>query len=890
MTQLHLPHLLTIVNQIETAQAPVITAWMDDASVSAIMTAHGIERDAFVAMYANDAFAYYMRVVKGETELGKCPLMVELLSFLKEKNVSAEELFLFCSGFRKAMLDFTYDAGLNTKELFHEISALFDRNFSALQRLYSDSIYNKEQEIVKNVNFFNEYKKAMDASSILSSTNGDGIITYVNDNFCRISGYARHELIGKKHNLIRHPDMPVEFFTELWTTIKAKNIFKGTIKNVRKNGDTFYIDTTIVPITNPFTKSTEYMAISYEVTKLINATKKAIDAGMAKDYFLSNMSHEIRTPLNAILGFVSLLQDDEQTTRQKKYLDIIHNSGENLLSIINDILDFSKLRSGEFTVDTRPFNLHEELSHTLELFVPGANDKQITIVSFIDPKIPYELVSDPLRIKQIISNFLSNAIKFTPRKGLISVEASYKNKKLYISVKDTGIGVSEADQEKIFNAFSQVGESNRVSGGTGLGLSICKQLAEHMGGSIRLESQLEKGSDFILTLPVKPNETGAMHMFDPTPFQKLRMALLSCSEVEMEKLQTLKRYWGAFNIDAVTVDALDEDAYDVLFFIDKEVDDDMRDAIKVQPLPSIAIMDDIDDKYEDEPNITPLYYPIYCSKLYNTFLEALQLTPKSDEKIVEPFRQRFFKGHVLIAEDNSANQELIKTILDRYGLSYYMTFDGQEALRTFKRASFDLVLMDEQMPVMNGLDATREMLAYEVKRRRAHTPIVALTANVIKGAKEHGMSAGYDAFLGKPIVMKELEQVFERFLEEAKGKKTKQVAAVKPVKGISGIDIAKLQSELMLDEEQLLMLIKTFLKKLGQLLPELKEAIEAENIETVGRLAHSLKGSSANFRIESLQKIAKAMEEAAYAKDKEYDYLGSYEELLEESGKIEVES
>ena len=884
------PHLLAAAPVLIGVKDQIVSQWLRYEELREVLKRYRIDIARFESDYAGYIFDYFMGVILGDKNIGECPVMVELLNYLKNHDVSADELFILCSNLRRAILEFSYDLGVNTKELFMESSYIFDQNFSALLRIYADRIHLKELELAKNVKLLNEYRKAIDESAIVSKTDTNGTIIYANDNFCGISGYDREELIGVAHNITRHPDMPAAFFKELWDTIKAKQVFKGTIKNRRKNGEYYYVDTTILPIIDPVKEVTEYMSIGYDVTKLVDATQQAIDAGEAKDYFLSNMSHEIRTPLNAILGFVTLLLEEENAPKHKKYLDIIHKSGQSLLSIINDILDFSKLRSGEFTVDPKVFDPHEEIPQALELFASDANEKAITLFSFMDPAIPHELIADPLRIKQIVSNFLSNAIKFTPYKGRIDVEAKYEEGSLRIKVTDSGIGISEEDQQKIFQAFSQAHNGvARVSGGTGLGLSICQQLAEHMDGTIELKSALGRGSSFELILPVKTAESGGMHLFDPTPFKELRLGLLQCCEHESQKLASLKRHWQAFDLEVVTVDRISDDAYDLLFFVDSEVDDEMRAKIIEQPLPSIAIMEYLDDRYDTVDNVVPLYFPIYCAKLYSTFSEALQMRPKTEKIDERQHRHRHFNAHVLVAEDNAANQELIKIILERYGIRHTVVPDGTEALSKFQSGSYDMILMDEQMPLMNGIEAMQKIVEFERFRGLEHTPIVALTANVIKGARERGLSAGYDAFLGKPVNIKEIERVFEQFLKEEDNAKMPLECKFVGDIMIRGIDVEKLKEDLMLEPDQIIMLLKVFLKKMDQLLPELEAAIETTDLEVIARLGHTIKGSSANFRMEAIQNLARRMEEAAAENDGTYDYGSLLEKLEEEIGKIGIE-
>ncbi len=862
-----------IIDELEQNKDLILNQWIAYSEPKEILTFHNIDTSLFKDYYGSGVFDYFMAVIKGEKKLGDCPVMSQFLAYLKDRDISANELFTICSHFRKSMIDFSYDAQVNSKSFFDDISYVFDENFSGVLKLYTDTIYQKEQEIAKNVELLNEYKKALDESAIVSKTDIDGKIIYANENFCQICGYSVDELLGQPHSIVRHPDVPESFFEQMWQTLHAREMFKGTIKNRKKEGSSYYLDITIVPIIDPVKGVTEFIAIGYEVTKLINARQEALEAGQAKESFLSSMSHEIRTPLNAILGFVSILLEEDHNPRHSHYLSIINNSGKNLLGIINDILDFSKLRSGVFSVEKKVFNPHEEFSHVLELFSQSAYAKNILIRSFIDPKIPYELIADPLRIKQVFSNLMSNAIKFTPEGGEVEVVVEYNGSNLSIVVRDSGKGIDESEQEKIFDAFEQ---AKHTQGGTGLGLSISKQLVEHMGGAISYENSDLTGSCFTFTLPVNKPDTVAEFPFDPVPFQRLRIAILCESVEQEERFKYLRRYFDSFGLNTFCIRNFDEDEYDILLFIDENMTPEMREELKLLDVASIALLSSPDDKYENIANITPLVYPIYCEKMYHVFLEALELTPNDDESFVQQKKQRRFNGHVLVAEDNIANQELIKIILERYGLSYYIASDGLEAVQTFKVASFDLVFMDEQMPRKDGLEATHEILEYERVQHKKHTPIIGLSANVIEGAKERALSFGCDAFLGKPIVIREFEAVLDQYLEEAK-------AVNKPVShekfNASRVDMQALKKELMLDDEEITLLLQTFVSKMKKSLPILAEAIEKRDYSKISLEAHSIKGSAANFRFSRVEGLSAEIESSARGKSEGFDYKSALEEL-----------
>ena len=721
----------------------ILTQWLSYKTTKEILKLHNIDEPFFLDKYANGVFDYFMGVISSEVELGNCPVMQELLTYLKTREISADELFEICTSFKHSMIDFTYEEGLNSKALFNEISYIFDANFKGILKFYTDTIFNK----------------------------------------------------------------------------------------------------------------------------LILARQEALNASQAKEYFLSNMSHEIRTPLNAILGFVNLLLDDNISKKHRNYLDIIHNSGENLLTIINDILDFSKLRSGEFTLEIKSFSIHEEISHTLELFVASANAKEITLVSFIDPTIPQELLGDALRIKQILSNFLSNAIKFTPVAGVIKIEVYFKDSLLKISVKDNGIGISSLDIDKIFMAFAQAEHTHSSNeGGTGLGLSICNQLAKKMRGEVTVQSELGLGSSFFVTLPLKVvNSSKKLKFSYMKEFQKLKILLYAKKKKIGYKHDSFLRYAKFFGMNIEVVDSFQSE-FDIGVFIYEELESETLKEIQKSNKKYIAIMNKEYDFYDNDLNITPLCFPLYCSKINSAFNELFN-HPNSlvfSHKVLKQY-----KGHILVAEDNEANQELIKIVLKKYGLTFDMAKNGVEALELFKIKKYDLILMDEQMPKMSGNEAVLKIIEREEKLGIKHTPVSVVTANVVKGAKERGLISGFDAFLGKPIVLKELERVFSLYLKKST---IKNIAEIDSSEKIVGLNVKKLQEELMLEYDELLMLLKLYIKKMRVTLPKLENAIEKKDFKQIALLAHSIKGASGNFRIKTLQDKANEIEKMAKKESLNFNY------------------
>ena len=364
-----------------------------------------------------------------------------------------------------------------------------------------------QQRKLKEVNeLLDQYKKAVDELMIVSKTDTKGIITYVNKNFCEISGYSEKELLGKSHNIVRHPDMPKGLFKNMWDTIKRGELWRGFIKNRRKDGGYYWVDTGIMPIKNYKGEIVEYIAIRSDITYLIESIKRAKDAEKAKSMFLANMSHEIRTPLNAILGFTQLLEKKSNLDPEsQKYIRIINSSANTLLKIINDVLDLSKIESGNISIDKKEFNPNKVFSDVAVLFLAKAKEKKINYKIDID-KLPDCILSDEHRLKQVIANLIGNAVKFTPEDGEIvvsvkKIDEDDKKVKMRFSVKDTGIGIPKDKQKEIFKAFSQAdGNIIKQFGGTGLGLTISSKIVQKLGGNIEVESEEGKGSEFYFTL------------------------------------------------------------------------------------------------------------------------------------------------------------------------------------------------------------------------------------------------------------------------------------------------------------------------------------------------------------------------------------------------------
>ncbi len=613
------------------------------------------------------------------------------------------------------------------------------------------------------LNLLNQYKKAVDLTSIVSKTDTKGIITYINDKFCEITGYEVEELIGKPHNIIRHPSTPKEVFRELWQYIEHQKIWNGTIRNLAKDGSDYYVDSTIIPITDTKGNTTEYISIRHDITELKKALDKAEAAKRAKEEFLANMSHEIRTPLNAILGFVDLLRDKVKEQEEIEYVETIYKSGNILLKTINDILDFAKIEKGMLDVDMKPFEVLEELKHVLDLFMPKAKEKNINIEYHFSPSIPKYLISDIFRIKQILSNLLSNAIKFTPENRNIYFYVEYDSGEstLIFRVKDEGIGVSKDKLERIFNPFEQSDSSvTKRFGGTGLGLSISKSLAKVLGGDITLKSQENVGSEFTLYILAEPSTTAPIE-----------------SQVQS-----------------------------------KELDEETTKSLK---------------------NIK-----------------------------------------ILAAEDNEANRAYLKIILTKSGMIVDFAQDGIEAIELFELNKYDCILMDENMPRLNGKESVKRIREIEKERGLKYTPIIALTALSLKGDREKFLEAGMDDYVSKPIDKKVLFESISKHTMKIDVDST-------PFDGKPKLVLGDLANSLDMDEDDATMIIEVFKKSTAESLHYLKEAIKEGNLEEISKHSHKIAGSMGYMMgLDHVNKIAKECEIKSQNGEK-IDYQYYYDKIKE---------
>lgn len=510
--------------------------------------------------------------------------------------------------------------------------------------------------------------------------------------------------------------------------------------------------------------------------RLKEALLAAESANKAKSQFLAVMSHEIRTPLNGMIGFLRLLVEHVQNGTGQEYLRIINNSTGTLLNIINSILDISKVESGNMELEVRDCNLTDELEAISRLFSASAFEKRVFLHTFIDSAIPATIQCDQQRLRQVLSNLLNNALKFTSASGFIYLEAVVENKTsdkvaIKFSIKDTGIGIGEAYLQNIFKPFTQADSSvSRKYGGSGLGLTIACKFVELMGGELKIQSKVGEGSDFYFTLSFPLVEDS--HELICGSGRKLAFIEYPKSAFEFER-----------NLKAMGCDTFGFDSFDDLlcadlsdfcalvfstFYTNQGILNDIQTIKNKYPdLRILLITYPVDVSIFDVLNslkIKTKIRPFSVRKLYNT-LVSMQSNDISNDDEKEEETSVSFVGKVLVAEDNAVNCKLISILLGKYGIETSVVTNGREALDKMKEDVFDLVLMDVNMPVMDGMTATREIRRIESLEGKKQIPVIALTANVLKEDAKEFLAAGMDQILTKPIIPKELEEVFHKYLQ-----------------------------------------------------------------------------------------------------------------------------
>ncbi len=520
-----------------------------------------------------------------------------------------------------------------------------------------------------------------------------------------------------------------------------------------------------------------YLLISKMIKELQERTHQANEANEVKTLFLSNVSHELRTPINGILGFTKILSSTRLDNEQKDFVETISKSSEELLSVVNNILDVAQTQSGQIEVEKSYFNIFEVFEGFAHLYAIESSKKEIEFLLWIDPALSYILVeSDSEKIKQVLMNLISNALKFTKAKGQVVVSIKKESSKkglvgIKFEVIDTGIGISDEQQTRVFSAFTQADNSNtREFSGVGLGLTLASSWVNLLGGKLNLESLEGRGTTVSFTLNLSKKE-----ILQNEIVKGIKVGLYAPIELQVEKSnEYLIGYLSS--IRGVTLELFESfvackeaelGSFDVLYLHYEQINKEELQRIIAQYSSErpLILVTKLENRFKIQ-DIAPafsqiIYKPITFTKIKN----SIKIARKNRELLVtpNPLIEKIFNLKALVVEDNRVNQKIIVHTLQNLGIKSETAENGKEAIDLFKKSQYDIVFMDIQMPIMNGVVATKEIIKYEKLNNLTHTPIVAVTTNSLKGDRESYLEAGMDEYIAKPINAQKFISVVKQF-------------------------------------------------------------------------------------------------------------------------------
>ncbi len=743
--------------------------------------------------------------------------------------------------------------------------------------------------------------------------NVQGVVEYANPSFTTLTGWARQQVVGKRYRDL-NVGLSVAQHEEIGAAIKQGDVWRGTILSERVSDtdqETIHrwYQLTVAPIGAGKEGLEGCVILHHDITELKSiqeqlqaASLLAEEASQAKSDFLANMSHEIRTPMNAIMGMTSLCMQTDTTPKQRDYLQKISIASRSLLRILNDILDFSKIEAGRLEMESVPFRLDRMFHNLASIVAFKVEEKGLELLLKVDPSLPVELVGDPYRLEQILINLTHNAVKFTKLgEVVISVERlSQEGDEVTIrfSVRDTGVGMTQEQQAKLFQSFSQVDSSTtRKYGGTGLGLAISKRLVEMMRGTIQVESVAGRGSLFSFTavLGCPPPQATKMHPVSPLDLHGAHVLVIDDNASAREILEEMLTSFSFHVVTAqsgeeglAALEAADQtqEAYQ-LAIIDWKMPemDGIETAERIKHHPRLAhpprtiMMTAFDDqrirsqaeKVGFDAFLTkPASHSTLFDSIMRVFGQHVEMTAVPDDVHTPALQDAWamLKGlRVLLVEDNEFNQQVARELLELVGVQVRTADNGLEGVKMVAQYPFDVVIMDLQMPVLDGYGATRQIRSdptYDA------LPIIAMTANAMSGERERYLAAGMNDYVTKPIDMNQLFSSLAR-LVSARGAADRPVTppiALLPEREdtpdlpeLSGIDQRFALNKLGGNRRLYKKLLLKFHETQSQTVRALRQSLADNEQAIAARMVHTLKGMAGNVGARDLQELCEKLEQ-----------------------------